>query len=75
MPDIQELKDHLLKIDPNFRQLVSEHHELDVKIQHLTHQSFLSPPQQVEEVSLKKQKLKLKDQIEERIRQHAHNGH
>ena len=68
--DLQELKDQLLQTDESFRQLVSEHHTLDERVRHLSSQSFLSTPEQIEEVSLKKRKLRLKDQIEDALRRH-----
>jgi len=68
--ETHELKDQLLQTDATFRQLVIEHHALDERIRHLTSQSFLTAPEQVEEISLKKRKLRLKDQIEEALRRH-----
>jgi uncharacterized protein YdcH (DUF465 family) len=68
--DTHELKDQLLQTDATFRQLVIEHHDLDERIRHLTGQAFLTEPEQIEEVSLKKRKLRLKDQIEDALRRH-----
>ena len=70
MPDLQEIKDQLLRNDETFRQLVTEHHDLDERIKYLSSQSFLSSPEQIEEISLKKRKLRLKDQIEAALRRH-----
>lgn len=69
--DQQELKDQLLRTDEAFRQLVTEHHTLDERVRQLSSQAFLSTPEQIEEVSLKKRKLRLKDQIEEALRRHG----
>jgi uncharacterized protein YdcH (DUF465 family) len=69
--DQQELKDQLLRTDEAFRQLVTEHHNLDERVRHLSSQAFLSSPEQIEEISLKKRKLRLKDQIEEALRRHS----
>jgi uncharacterized protein YdcH (DUF465 family) len=60
----------LLEHHEEFRQLVSEHHRLDERIQDLSRSSYLTDQQQFEEVSLKKQKLALKDRIEHIVRQH-----
>ena len=68
--ELQELKDQLLRTDETFRQMVTEHHDLDERIKHLSKQAFLSAPEQIEEISLKKRKLRLKDQIEEALRRH-----
>ena len=45
-------------------QMVSEHHDLDERIRHLSTQSWLTEQQQFEEIELKKRKLALKDRIE-----------
>jgi uncharacterized protein YdcH (DUF465 family) len=60
----------LLESHDEFRQLVSEHHRLDARIQQLSSLSYLTNQQQFEEVSLKKRKLALKDRIESIVRQH-----
>lgn len=67
---VDELKDQLLRNDATFRQLVTEHHDLDERVRHLASQTFLSTPEQIEEISLKKRKLRLKDQIEDVLRRH-----
>ena len=67
---LEEVKAVLLRTDEHFRQLVSEHHELDERIRSLTTQSYLSDQQQFEEVALKKRKLALKDRIEAVVREH-----
>lgn len=68
--ELQEIKDQLLRTDEQFRQMVTEHHELDERVKHLSNQAFLSAPQQIEEISLKKRKLHLKDQIEDALRRY-----
>jgi uncharacterized protein YdcH (DUF465 family) len=62
-----DVKAALLRNDELFRQLVSEHHELDEKIRHLATLPYPSPQQQLEEAALKKRKLALKDRIEARV--------
>ncbi len=69
--ELQQLKDHLLQTDLGFRQLVAQHHELDTRLHQLTHQHYLSAPEQVEEVTLKKRKLQLKDRIQDILRRNA----
>jgi uncharacterized protein YdcH (DUF465 family) len=71
--ETQELKDQLLRTDETFRQMVTEHQTLDARIKYLSSQAFLSTPEQIEEISLKKRKLRLKDQIEDALRRHR--GH
>ncbi|MEO6239237.1 MAG: DUF465 domain-containing protein [Vicinamibacterales bacterium] len=58
----------LLENNDEFRQLVTEHHTLDERIHDLAVRQYLSEPEQVEEVTLKKKKLQLKDQMEDILR-------
>ena len=53
-----------LRSTQDLQQLVSEHHNLDEKIRHLSALSYLTEQQQYEEALLKKRKLALKDRIE-----------
>jgi uncharacterized protein YdcH (DUF465 family) len=54
----------LLETNDEYRQLASQHHALDDRLQELTSRPFLSTEEQAEEVTLKKQKLQLKDRME-----------
>jgi uncharacterized protein len=73
MAEAQDLKNLLLETNEEFRQLASKHHELDDRVQELTSKHYLSDAEQVEEVTLKKLKLHLKDRMEELLRHHR-NG-
>ena len=64
-----DLKDVLLASDPEFNDLASQHHRLEDRLHELTAKSYLSEPEQVEEVTLKKKKLLLKDRMELIMRQ------
>jgi uncharacterized protein YdcH (DUF465 family) len=66
--DSQDLKPLLLETDEEFRQLASKHHELEERLHELTTKHYLSGPEQVEEVTLKKRKLQLKDKMEAIVR-------
>lgn len=68
--DFDEMKRHLLKTDEEFRQLATQHQHLDEQLHDLAIRSYLSEPEQLEEVRLKKRKLQLKDQMETIIRRH-----
>ena len=68
--NVQELKELLLKTDEEFRQLAIQHHQLDDRLHELSGKSYLSEPEQVEEVTLKKRKLQLKDRMEDILRRH-----
>ena len=66
--NVQELKELLLKTDEAFRQLATQHHELEDRLHELSGKAYLSEPEQVEEVTLKKRKLHLKDRMEDILR-------
>jgi hypothetical protein len=70
--DFEELKRQLLQSDDQFRALATQHHDLDEKLHHLADRHYLSQPEQLEEVTLKKRKLHLKDQMESILRRHSH---
>ena len=57
--DFDELKRQLLQTDEEFRQLATQHHDLDEKLHTLAARHYLSEPEQLEEVTLKKRKLQL----------------
>jgi uncharacterized protein YdcH (DUF465 family) len=68
--DFEEMKKKLLESNDEFRQLATQHHDLDERIHNLASQHYLSEPEQIEEIRLKKQKLQLKDQMESMLREH-----
>ena len=49
--DFEELKRELLQTDEEFRQLATQHHDLDEKIHNLAARHYLSEPEQLEEVT------------------------
>lgn len=69
--DFEELRRQLLQTDEEYRQLASLHHALDEKLHYLAHRHYLSEPEQLEEVTLKKRKLQLKDQMETILRRRS----
>ncbi len=66
--DFEELKRQLLQTDQEYRQLATQHHHLEEKLTNLATRHYLSAPEQLEEVTLKKRKLHLKDQMEDIVR-------
>lgn len=76
MAEAQDLKNLLLETNDEYRRLASQHHELDERLVQLESKHYLSDEEQLEEVTLKKRKLHLKDQMEEILRGfregHAH---
>ncbi len=66
----------LLQTDEEFNQLAAQHHQLEDRLHQLTSKHYLSEPEQVEEVTLKKRKLALKDRMEMILRAHRqHQQH
>ena len=72
--DFEVLRRKLLQNDDEYRQLATLHHDLDEKIHDLTTRHYLSEPEQLEETTLKKRKLQLKDQMELILRRHSHGS-
>jgi uncharacterized protein YdcH (DUF465 family) len=70
----QDLKDLLLQTDDEYHGLADKHHELEGRLHELTEKAYLSEPEQLEEVTLKKRKLLLKDQMEDILRRHRHDS-
>jgi uncharacterized protein YdcH (DUF465 family) len=62
--EAQEVKNLLLRSNDQYRQLSERHHQLDNRLSQLTQLPYLTASEQVEEVTLKKRKLALKDQME-----------
>ena len=70
----QDLKELLLQTDEEFHKLAAKHHELDDRLHELTAKPYLSEPEQVEEVTLKKRKLQIKDRMEDILRRRRQDG-
>ena len=69
--EAQEVKSLLLRSNDHYRQLSDRHHELDDRLHELTQLPYLTASEQVEEVTLKKLKLAVKDQMERIAREYA----
>lgn len=66
-------KDQLVANHEEFRRLAMEHTQYEKRLDLLTHKRFLTDDEKLEEVRLKKLKLRLKDQmqsIERQFQQH-----
>ena len=62
------LKKELFEQDKEFRTLFQEHQKCEERLGILSAQSLLSEEDELEEKQLKRQKLFLKDQMEEKLR-------
>ncbi len=74
--EAQDVKGLLLQQHDDYRQLAEQHHQLDNRLHELTDKPYLSPSEQLEEVTIKKRKLVLKDRMETIVREHlqAHSS-
>jgi uncharacterized protein YdcH (DUF465 family) len=70
MTDTEEARRLLLQSSDVYRQLTSDHHTLDDRLKLLAGRPHLTDDEQLEEVRLKKEKLRLKDQMEAIVRHH-----
>ena len=69
----ETLKEELMSRDPEFRELAREHTRYEQRLSELSALAYPSDEEQLEEVTLKKKKLALKDQMYALIMQHQKN--
>ena len=58
-----ELREQLLKDNLEFRKLAAEHQQYDHQLEDLSSKHFLTEEEELQEKTLKKKKLMLKDQM------------
>ena len=59
-----QVRDQLLASNDEFRRLADEHSQYQQRLENLIQKRYLSEDEKLEEVRLKKLKLRLKDQME-----------
>ena len=59
----EEIKEHLMSANPEFRRLVDEHKQYEGRLEELHNRHHMTDQDHLEEVQLKKKKLHLKDQM------------
>jgi uncharacterized protein YdcH (DUF465 family) len=64
------LKEQLIMNDPEFRELVREHGRYEERLSELSALAYPSTEEQLEESTLKKKKLAIKDQMHSILLQH-----
>jgi uncharacterized protein YdcH (DUF465 family) len=69
-----QVRDQLLASNDVFRKLSEEHTQYSQRLDALVTKKYLSEEEKLEEVRLKKLKLRLKDQMES-LEQQFRNGH
>lgn len=66
----EEIKAHLMQTNEEFRQLAGQHSDFARRLEDLASRPHLSDQEQLDEVRLKKLKLRLKDQMEALVSQY-----
>ncbi|HXG64580.1 MAG TPA: DUF465 domain-containing protein [Blastocatellia bacterium] len=69
--ETEALKQHLMTHDAQFAALAQEHHQYEERLSQLASLHYPSAEEQMEESTLKKKKLFLKDQMEMIMRRYA----
>jgi uncharacterized protein YdcH (DUF465 family) len=69
-----QVRDQLLASNENFRKLLEEHSQYSQRLEALITKKYLSEDEKLEEVRLKKLKLRLKDQMQS-LEQQFRNSH
>ena len=64
------LREQLIQMDPEFRELAREHGRYEARLTELSALAYPSDEEQLEEVTLKKKKLAVKDQMHEIMLRH-----
>lgn len=75
MSKADPVRDELLRSDPSFRELVNRHNTYEQRLTELAHLTYPNDEEQVEEVTLKKKKLAIKDEIYAMMQQHVSMSH
>lgn len=63
LTNTDSLKEHLMVSDPEFRELAREHGRYEERLSELSALAYPSDEEQLEEITLKKKKLAVKDQM------------
>ncbi len=66
----ESLKEELMTSDPEFRELAREHGRYEARLSELTSLTYPSDEEQLEEITLKKKKLAIKDQMQTMLLQY-----
>ena len=63
----EEIKDHLMSANPEFRRLVEEHQTCEGRLSELHHRHHMTEQDHLDEIRIKKRKLQIKDQMNSMI--------
>lgn len=67
---VDSLKEELMSSNPEFRELAREHGRYEQRLSELSALTYPSDEEQLEEITLKKKKLAIKDQMYSLMLQH-----
>lgn len=65
----QEIREHLMANNQEFRKLADEHSQYAKQLELLSQKAYLTEEEKIQEVNLKKLKLRAKDEMERIIQQ------
>ena len=71
MTTIDPVRDELIKENPNFRDLVQQHQNYERRLLELAQLTYPNEEEQLEETTLKKKKLNVKDEIYAIMQNHS----
>jgi len=74
MTNTDGLKEQLMTTDPEFRELAREHGRYEARLSELSALTYPSDEEQLEEITLKKKKLAIKDQMHSIMLQFQRNS-
>jgi uncharacterized protein YdcH (DUF465 family) len=71
MSTADPVRDELLKSNSQFRELVHQHQDFEARLSELSDLTYPNDDEQLEEITLKKKKLLIKDEIYAMMQQHS----
>jgi uncharacterized protein YdcH (DUF465 family) len=71
MSTVDPIRDELIRSNSAFRDLVHQHQDFENRLSELSRLTYPSDDEQLEEATLKKKKLQIKDEIYAMMQQHA----
>ena len=71
MSTADAVRDELIKSNQTFRELDHQHQDFEQRLSELAHLTYPNDDEQLEEITLKKKKLAIKDEMYTIMQQHA----